>query len=356
MRILYLVGREVSYQRNDVLLRAFKRFSQVDVIAGGNAGGLVWRSLQVLLQAIPSLIAKKYDLIFVGFYGHLIMLPVGSSQRTPVLFDAFLSNFDTLCFDRRRFAPGSFPGRLAYWLDTMSCQLADRVLLDTIQHAQYFTETFRISAEKLTSIPVGCNEDIFHPLPKTTGDGCRILYYSSYMPLHGVDVVIRAAKLLLEERDLHFKLIGSGQEYESIRRLAEEWGLSNVTFEPPVPLEKLPGEIAAADICLGGHFGQSAKAKRVIPGKIYQILAMASPLIAADTPANATLLQHGETAYLCPTGDANALAEAILTLHRNSDLRERLAANGRERYIQRAGEAVITQKLHQIVNEMIRPA
>jgi glycosyltransferase involved in cell wall biosynthesis len=68
------------------------------------------------------------------------------------------------------------------------------------------------------------------------------------------------------------------------------------------------------------------------------------------------LLQHGDTAYLCPPGDATALAEAILTLHKDRSLRERLAANGRERYLQQAGEAVITQHLTQIVNGMIQPA
>ncbi len=356
MRILYLVGREVSYQRNDVLLRAFMRFSQVEVIDGGITGALAWRSLKVFLQAIPKLATGRYDLIFVGFYGHLLMLPVGLGCRTPILFDAFLSNFDTLCFDRARFTPGSLPGRLAFWLDKASCGLADRILLDTAQHTRYFTETFQVPKEKLTSIPVGCNEDIFHPLPKTPGDEFRVLYYSSYMPLHGVNTVIRAAELLQGDRDVHFRLIGAGQEYASIRRMAEQSGLTNVTFEPPVPLEKLPTEIAAADICLGGHFGESGKARRVVPGKIYQIMAMARPLIAADTPANADLLQHGESAYLCPPGDATALAEAIQTLHRDPALREHLAANGRERYIQQAGEAVITRQLQQIIKEMTRPA
>lgn len=354
MHILYLAGREIDYPRNDVSLRALRRLGTVEVVGEKGPGSLLLRSVRVALRALPRLfLAAHYDLIFVGFYGHFLMLPVGTLSRRPVLFDAFVSTYDTMCFDRGIFAPRSVRGRLAFWLDQMACRLADLVLLDTQHHVEYFAHTFDLPPDQLEALPVGCNEELFYPRSSSRRDGTTlILYYSTYLPLHGVETVVRAAALL-DAESVHFRLIGDGQDYGRVRRLADHLGLKNISFIPCIPLDALPGEIAAADICLGGHFGRSDKAGRVIPGKIYQILAMARPLIATGTPANRELLTHGETAYLSPPADPQALASAILTLHRDSALRGHLAARGRSLYVERCSEAVITEHLGHIVHRIM---
>lgn len=355
MRVLYMAGRELDYPRNDVLLRAFRRLGTVEVIGETRSGSLLWRTGRVLFPALPRLLTEHYDLIFVGFYGHLLMLLVGPLSRSPVLFDAFVSTYDTLCFDRELFAPHSLPGRLAFWLDQMACRLAHCVLLDTPLHADYFVRTFAVSPNQIRTLPVGCNEEIFFPRGSASANNTTcVLYYCTYLPLHGVEIVVRAAALLRSEPRLCFRLVGAGQTYAQVRRLADSLDLQNMTFVPSVPLKALPVEIAAADICLGGHFGYSTKAYRVIPSKIYQILAMARPLIAADTPANRELLSHEETAYLCPSADPEALASGILNLHQDVALRDQLAARGRALYLERCSEAVITERLRQLVVEMIR--
>ena len=84
MHILYLVGRELGYTRNSVLLRAFCRLGTVQVIGETQSGSLLLRIARVFFRALPYLLTQQYDLIFVGFYGHLLMLPVGILSRSPV--------------------------------------------------------------------------------------------------------------------------------------------------------------------------------------------------------------------------------------------------------------------------------
>jgi glycosyltransferase involved in cell wall biosynthesis len=139
-----------------------------------------------------------------------------------------------------------------------------------------------------------------------------------------------------------------------MQALAATLGLTNLTFAPPVPPAALAQALAAADICLGGHFGKSEKAGRVVPGKIYQMLAMAKAVIAGDTPANRALLQPGEQALLVDPTDPQALAAAILTLHHEPALRERLAAQGYQLYQAACCEAVITQRLQAVVTQMLQ--
>lgn len=359
MRILFLAGREVSYARNEVLLRAFQRLGAVDVIAAPTQPtSLLTSSLRVAAAALPRLSAQPYDLVFIGFYGYLILRLLGGLIRRPRLFDAFVSNYDTLCFDRQRFAPNSLPGKAAFWLDQSTCQLADHVLLDTQHHVDYFVQTFHLPATKLTAIPVGCSEAIYHPQAKPTigatiaGGQTLVLSYTTFLPLHGMETILHAAAQL-RTAPIHFRLIGAGPLLPAMKALAASLKLSNLSFAPPVPPTGLAAEIAAADICLGGHFGESDKAGRVVPGKIYQMLAMAKPLIAGDTPANRALLHHGQHALLIPSTDPEALATAILTLHSDRALRAHLANQGHQLYKTACSEAVIRQQLQAVIEQVL---
>lgn len=357
MQILFLCGREITYARNEVLARAFRRLGQVDVIATTRQPtSLLTNSLRIAAAALPRLLSRSYDLVFIGFYGHLILRLLGGLIRQPLLFDAFVSNYDTLCFDRRRFAPNSLPGKAAFWLDQSTCRRADHVLLDTQQHVDYFVQTFGLPATKLTAIPVGCSEALYHPqvkpAPRSTPTGQTVvLSYTTFLPLHGMETVLHAAAKV-QDAPIHFRVIGGGPLLSAMKALATSLQLANLTFAPPVPPSTLASEIAAADICLGGHFGESDKAGRVVPGKIYQMLAMAKAVIAGDTPANRALLHQGQHALLVPSTDPQALATAILTLHNNPALRTQIAKQGHALYQTTCSEAVITGQLQQILQQL----
>lgn len=357
MKMLFVVGRERSYPRNDVLLRAFRRFADVDILGvDSRPPSLLRNSLVIGVRAGLTVLRKRYDLIFVGFYGHLILFPIGLLRRSPLLFDAFVSTYDTLIEDRGVGIPDSLVGRLAYGIDWLSGRLADHILLDTAEHVAYYARAFNLPIEKFSALPVGCNEELFSWRERpAAGRTTRVLYYSSYLPLHGVETVVRAAALAAGAVGgaIRFRIIGEGQEAARVRRLTTELGLGNIDFAPTLPLEALPGEIARADIGLGGHFGSNAKAGRVVPGKIYQLLAMGCPVLATQTPANMALLQHGVSAYLCPPDDPAGLADALLTLHHNHDLRQALSAGGMQLYHQCCSETVITERLRRQTERLL---
>jgi glycosyltransferase involved in cell wall biosynthesis len=352
LRVLFTCGRESSYTRNEVILRALRARHRITQVTDSHLGSLTIRNLRVLPRLIPHLTRDDYDLVFVGFYGYLLMPWVRRLTRRPIVFDAFLSNYDTLCFDRGRFRPHSIAGRLAFWLDRIACNAADTVLLDTASHKSYFAETFQLPDESLRHLYVGCNEDMFFPQSATRSDArFRVLYYSSYLPLHGVEHIVTAAGMLRDRGDLHFRLIGSGMSYVHVRYLAEHLNLSNIEFLPPVPYAQLPGEIANADLCLAGPFGDTPKARRVIPGKTFQFLSMARPVVAGDTPGNRELLNHEQSAYLVPLADPEALATTIAAIQDDAALRESLATGGHACYVDQCSEAVIRESLHQILLE-----
>ncbi len=353
-RILFTCGREPEYVRNLLLRRALRqRFDLLEVTDPGS-GSLLLRNLRLLPRLLPAL-RQEHDLIFVGFYGHLLTLLLSRLTRKPIVFDAFLSTWDTLCFDRERFRPHSVPGRVAFWLDRHASLAAQHVLLDTDAQARYFVDTFYVPATRVSAHYLGYDEELFFPRPAgiRQPDAFTVLFYGSFLPLQGVEHIVRAAKLLEGEKDIRFHIVGEGITHARVRRLAEQLCVQRLTFQASVPYHDLPNLIAEAALCLGGPFGSSAKASRVIASKTFQALAMAKPTIVGESPANQELFRHGEDVWMCRMADDQALASAIVELKRNAPLRERIAQRGYEHcrdqfHIQRQGD-----RLEQLIAGML---
>jgi glycosyltransferase involved in cell wall biosynthesis len=351
MRILFTCGREAEYPRNAVLRACLEQNFEVFAITG-NRSPLVTRYANLATRLLLS--TQKHDLTFVGFLGQPIVPLVWMRYRKPIVFDAFLSVYDTLCFDRRYYSPKSLPGRLSFWLDYISCKLSNIVILDTKAHADYFQREFRIPKEKLKTIPVGCDENLFYPRTYTYNEtNFSILFYGSFLPLQGIDVIIRAAKILEYDTRIKFRIIGNGIEYARIRRLANQIDVENVQFLPPVALSELPAEIARATVCLGGHFGTVEKARRVIASKTFQFLAMGKATIVGDNMANHEILTHAYDSWFCKMGDPEALADAILTLVYNPELRSYLGQNAYKTFMETASISVLSEQVRTIIERDI---
>jgi len=266
---------------------------------------------------------KACRTVVVTFPGHHLVWLAWLLTRFPrkiLVFDAFISAYDTLVRDRKKVHPGN-PVAWFIWLtDFIDCHLADEILIDTKTHKEYFSRTFHLHPADITVVYLEAPEN-FRPDPhhrKTIGKTCEVLFYGSYIPLQGVDVILRAAAILHEQHaQIHFTLVGGGQTYAAMRILATEWKLSNVTFKPFMPLQDLPMIIRDADIALG-IFGTGDKTQRVIPHKVIECMACGVPVITADTPAIHERYKEGKGIYLVPAGDAHALAGKIVELQKEN--------------------------------------
>src|SRR5690606_4500945 len=97
-----------------------------------------------------------------------------------------------------------------------------------------------------------------------------VLFYGSFLPLHGIDLILNCAALLQQE-EITFRLIGGNRQnlsyfYDMLRTLQ----LNNVNHERWLEYERLPEAISHSDLCLGGPFGNTGQALKVITGKTFQ--------------------------------------------------------------------------------------
>ena len=249
--------------------------------------------------------------------------------------------------------PRGAKARLLAWVDRTACLLADRVLLDTNTHVEFFRTTFGLPAEKFWVLPIGADDRVFRPGREASPNGrpYTVLHFGRYIPLHGLETVVRAARLL-EDRgaSCRFLMVGDGEERAGIEALARELKVRHVEFRAPEPPHRLAETMREADLCLG-IFGETGKASRVIPNKVYEAMAAGKPVITGDSPAAREFLTNEADCLLCRMGDPGALADAILRLRNDAGLAERLALAGQKRFQEKAAPQVIGRRLVERLEE-----
>lgn len=306
-----------------------------------------------LIQARRALKNEHFDAVFVAYPGQTVVwLARILFFRTPIIFDAFLSLYDSNVFDRKiysRFHPRAWKD---YTLDFTSVALADKVLLDTEKHIEYFVKTFHARKDKFIRVFIGADESVFYPRePKNKSKKYTIHFHGSFIPLQGVEYIIGAADIL-KDKDIQFRIIGSGQGFEKAKALVAEKRLEKVIYFEGWKLpEEVADYIAQSDICLG-IFGNTDKAQRVIPNKLYECIAMKKPVITADTPAVQEIFRDGEDVLLCAGSSDRALAQAICRLKDDHALALRIASGGFNLFQSRLRPRILVKELVSVISAL----
>jgi glycosyltransferase involved in cell wall biosynthesis len=152
------------------------------------------------------------------------------------------------------------------------------------------------------------------------GDGPLLLALSRHDPRKGVDVLLRALRIL-QTRDVPFRacLLGGGVILESHRRLVRSLGLESVVEITGFVADSAPYLRRAAVFVLPSLQEGS--------GSLSLIEAMQAglPAVASDLDGIPEDTGTGRGALLVPPGDEHALAGALETLLRDEELRRRMA-------------------------------
>jgi glycosyltransferase involved in cell wall biosynthesis len=342
VRVLVFGTYQRDYPRN-AQVRSCLRTAGVEVV---ERHAPVWEGRREAWSAGPALLARlaaaearlaagrapAADVLLVGYPGHADLPAARRAARgRPVVFDPLVSLSDTLVTDRGRFRAGSLPARVLARIDRAALRAADLVVADTGAQAAFYVERFGVPPERVRVCAVGAEERLFGPRPAPP-DGFHALFVGKLIPLHGLETILAAARLVPEIR---FRVVGSGQLDRSLAAAP-----ANVERVAWIEYERLPRALHEAG-CALGVFGSSPKAARVIPNKAYQALACGVPLVTADTPAARELLTPGVDALLVPPADPVAVAEAVRRLAGDAELAARVGQAGRATFEREASEAVL---------------
>lgn len=297
-------------------------------------------------------VRRRIDAIWVAEGGHRLVpwvKALARLDRIPVLFDPFLSRYNTRVEDRRSIAPRSAGALIASWQDWSSCTSADYLVFDTHEHRRYFFDRYRLGGPSAV-LEVAIDEDTFTAAGPVAPPraGLDVLFYGTYIPLHGIEVILDAADLLRSHADISFTLVGAGQERARTQVRLAELALPSVELVDPMPPPRLAERIRAADVCLG-IFGTTRKAANVVPNKLVQCAAMGKAIVTRRSDAVARYFEDGRDLSMVEAGDAEALAHRLVQLRDDAALRAQLGGAARAAFERSFASSVLRRRLADIL-------
>lgn len=351
MKICYFGDYDPKYARNRVIIKGLRE-NKVEVLeCNSKLSG--WKKYVDLLRVHRKI--GDYQFMIVGYTDSRLVVPLARllNKGEFLVWDAFYSLYDSWVFDRKLVKPNSIKAKYYWFVDWLASGVADKILLDTLSHIDYFVKTYKTHRNKFVRILVGTDDSVFYSRQvkgKLVPDRTDILFYGNFIPLQGIQYIIKATKILEGHSGLSFTIIGGGQTYSEMRKLTKELGVKNIKFIDRVSYRNLPDYINSADIVLG-IFGDTNKTLRVIPNKVYEAVAMTKPVITGDTPAIRELFKDREDILLCKIANERDLSEKIMQLKNNKQLLNLIASNGYKTFNEQAKPKIIAQNLLRVLSD-----
>ncbi|MEO5376597.1 MAG: glycosyltransferase [Magnetococcus sp. DMHC-6] len=350
-KVCYVLSyRDPKYIRTKTMVRALQSLEGIELMTAINRSRGWWRYLETLWQLVGIRFRDNPDCYVLGFRGHEIFWFVRwISYHKFLVFDSLVSPYAALSEERKYGRWGWLVSKALYRMEYAILHQADVVVTDTQRHVDFLCDTFSLSGEKVISVPVGADEGRWAQSCIGENDRFNVLFYGTFLPLHGVMTILDAA-LLLRDKPIYFTLIGGGGRHLSeFNSKMPATGLPHVRHIPWVPFDDLiECHIPQADLCLGGPFGHTPQANRVITGKTWQCLSMGKATVVGEILEPETGFVDRENCLLVPQGDATALAESLAWAEQNRELLPQIGQKGFLLYQTRYSVACLAERLQKI--------
>lgn len=161
-----------------------------------------------------------------------------------------------------------------------------------------------------------------------------VSYIGGFGPHRGIDTAIKAMSAIVEAIP-HAKLLlvggkGSPSFEQSMRDLCKELEVEDyVEFTGWVDFQQVPTYIALSSVCLIPHHA-SGHTNSTIPHKLFQYMAMKKPIVTTDCVPLKRIVEETHSGIVVLSGDARAMAEAVIRIYHNPDLARQCGENGRK--------------------------
>ncbi|MFD0572943.1 glycosyltransferase family 4 protein [Kitasatospora gansuensis] len=202
------------------------------------------------------------------------------------------------------------------------------------------------AAARMVQLPPGVDEQTFRPdsggaeIRARLGltDRPVVVCVSRLVPRKGQDTLIAALPQILRDvPDAVLLIVGGGPYQGELEKLAEANGVSaSVRFTGAVPWSELPAHYGAGDVfampCRTRRGGLDVEGLGIV---YLEASATGLPVIAGDSGGAPDAVLEGETGYVVPGGSPEAVAERIVRLLHDPELRRTMGEAGR-RWVERS--------------------
>lgn len=235
---------------------------------------------------------------------------------------------------------------------------ADSITCDA-KHMKEAIKKLWISPEKIHLIHFGIDTKNFSPSPKDEklkarlkiNDSPTVISLRNLDPLYDVESLIKSAPLVLKEiPETKFMIAGKGSEEKRLKKLAKSLGVSdNVKFIGFIQNEALPKYLNTMDIYVSTSLSDAG-----ISASTAEAMACGLPAIVTDVADNNKWIENGVNGFLVKTKDSKSLAEKIIYLLKNEDMRKQFGKINRKIIEDRNDYYKEMEKMEDIYEQLVQ--
>jgi len=228
--------------------------------------------------------------------------------------------------------------RLFAWQERWGLTHADRITVAS-RALETLVWSLGVPPEHVVYLPNGVGvppPPAPRPHRRREGPPTLLLYtrFFEFDPARPLRVLQRVRETVPQARLL---VVGKGLfgEEETLLRLAQAMGLAQaVHYVGWVEPQALGDHFAEADLALY-PFDDTLINRTKCAVKLLDLMAWGLPVVADAVGENAQMIVHGESGWLVPPGDVEAMAAAVIHLLQQAPLRQRLGEGARRRVMAR---------------------
>lgn len=164
----------------------------------------------------------------------------------------------------------------------------------------------------------------------------KITTICRFIEKKGVEYLIEAISILKKKgyRDLEFLLIGEGSLLNNYRDMIENLGISDLlTIKEPMTQEEVMFELSDTMVFCLPSVVASDKDMDMLPNVIKEAMSMGIPVVTSRVPGIEELIKDGQNGIIVQQRDPSGIANALIRLMENDDIRSSLGKMGRKTII-----------------------
>ena len=211
---------------------------------------------------------------------------------------------------------------------------ADLLIVNSPAYVDWVIER-GAAPQKVELIPNGVDVRLFDGADGTGARremGIGEKFVAMYAGAHGLanhlDLILDAAALLRDRKDILLVLVGDGRDKEHLEARVRSEDLHNVRMFPAVNKAEIPGYLAAADVCIA-VLKPVPLFDMTYPNKVFDYMAAGRPTVLAIDGVIRDVVEEASGGVFVPPDDADGVATAITRYAADDELRRRHGENAR---------------------------
>ena len=290
-----------------------------------------------LIRRIKPDILHAHYITSCGFWG-------GLSRFHPFVLSAWGS--DVLVDPNR--------SRISRYFVQFALKRADLI---TTMGENLIEEIIKLGADpdKIHFVVNGVDTKKFNPQKKRLKEEHKIVDFPVVIsvrwlhPIYDVETLIKSVPIVLEQiPGVKFIIAGEGAQKNYLRDIAKSLGvLDSTSFIGRIPHDQLPNYLAAADVYVSTSLSDGASVS------LLEAMACGLAPVVTDVGDVGKWIKDGQNGFVIPVKSPDLLAEKIICLLRNEELRDKMAKPNRQLVEERAEYEKEMEKMEKLYEEVI---